>query len=150
MGDRGALTLGFTHQESRQRSPMWGSLTLPYADGSLADFDVSASTSQDWTRWNLRSTSAFVEYTHALSADWDGKVTYTHSEGSNSTKLFYAYSLTGALEPDNTGLLGWPYRSESESTSDIVDANLDRPLQRIRPPARSHHRPEPFAANQFL
>ena len=45
--DNGVLTLGFTHQKAVQRSPMWGSLTLPYADGTLADFDVSASTSQD-------------------------------------------------------------------------------------------------------
>lgn len=124
VGDRGALTLGFTYQESRQRSPMWGSLTLPYADGSQAEFDVSASTSQDWTRWNLRSTSAFVEYTHSLSADWDAKIAYNHREGHNATRLLYAYSLTGTLAPDNTGLLGWPYRSEGDSTSDIVETNL--------------------------
>ena len=30
---------------------MWGSLTLKYTDGSDAEFDTSASTSQDWTFW---------------------------------------------------------------------------------------------------
>lgn len=125
VGDQGVLSMGLTVQDYRQRSPMWGSLTLNYADGSLAEFDVSASTSQDWTRWNLRSYNAFVEYTHVLSPDWEAKLSYNHRRSDQDVKLFYAYSLSGTLNPDNTGLLGWPYRSESESGSDIVEANLN-------------------------
>lgn len=124
IGLDGVLTLGLTYQDSRQRSPMWGSLTLPYADGTLANFDVSASTSQDWTRWNNQSYNAFVEYSHTLSPDWEAKVTYNHTKGTGATKLFYAYTFTGYLNADNTGLNGWPYRSESESVSDILDLNL--------------------------
>ena len=124
VGDNGILALGLTYQDAKQRSPMWGSLTLPYADGSLAEFDVSASTSQDWARWSNRMQSAFVEYTHALSPDWEAKVTYNHAEGDDATKLFYAYTFTGHLNDDNTGLVGWPYRSESTSSSDILDVNL--------------------------
>ena len=124
VGDNGILALGLTYQDAKQRSPMWGSLTLPYADGSLAEFDVSASTSQDWTRWSNRMQSAFVEYTHALSPDWEAKLTYNHAEGDDATKLFYAYTFTGYLNDDNTGLVGWPYRSESTSSSDILDVNV--------------------------
>lgn len=124
IGRDGMLTVGFTFQDARQRSPMWGSLTLRYADGRQAEFDVSASTAQDWTRWNNRSVDAFAEYRHALSADWDAKLTVSHREGRDSTKLFYAYTLTGHLNDDNTGLLGWPYRSQGESSADVVDANL--------------------------
>ncbi len=124
IGDDGVLTFGFTYQDERTRSPMWGSLTLPYADGTLADFPSSASTSQDWTRWGNRSHNAFVEYTHALSSDWDAKLTYNHRRGTEDVKLFYAYTFTGTLNPDNTGLVGWPYRSESTSTSDVLDASL--------------------------
>ncbi|MCP5198119.1 MAG: TonB-dependent siderophore receptor [Gammaproteobacteria bacterium] len=124
IGRDGVLTLGFTYQDAKQRSPMWGSLTLPYADGTLADFDVSASTSQDWTRWNNRLIDAFVEYTHMLSNDWEAKLTYDHREGKDSTRLLYAYTLTGYLNDDNTGLYGWPYRSQGESSADVIDFNL--------------------------
>ena len=124
IGLDGVLTLGLTYQDAQQRSPMWGSLTLPYADGTLAEFDVSASTAQDWTRWDTRTHNAFVEYAHMLSPDWEAKVSYNHTEGSSATKLFYAYSFTGHLNDDNTGLIGWPYRSESKSSSDILDVNL--------------------------
>ncbi|MFT4101909.1 MAG: TonB-dependent siderophore receptor [Burkholderiaceae bacterium] len=135
IGSSGVLTAGVTVQDSRQRSPMWGSLTLPYSDGTQADFDVSASTSQDWTRWNNRSIDAFVEYTHILSNDWEGKLTYNHRKGKDSTKLFYAYSLSGTLNEDNTGLLGWPYRSRGDSTADVIDANLSG---RVRAFGRQH------------
>lgn len=124
IGLNGVLTLGLTYQDARQRSPMWGSLTLPYADGMLAEFDVSASTAQDWTHWDTRSHNAFVEYTHMLSPDWEAKFTYNRAEGSSASKLFYAYSPTGYLNADNTGLIGWPYRSEGKSSSDILDVNL--------------------------
>jgi outer membrane receptor for ferric coprogen and ferric-rhodotorulic acid len=125
IGSSGALTAGFTYAESLQRSPMWGSLTLMLADGSQAEFDSSASTSQDWTRWELRSASAFVEYAHTFSGDWEAKVTYNHRTGDEAVKLFYAYSLTGTLNDDYTGLYAWPYRSDAESESDIVDASLN-------------------------
>lgn len=124
IGVNGVLTLGLSHQDSKQRSPMWGSLTLPYADGSLAAFDVSASTSQDWTRWNNRRQSVFVEYAHTLANNWEAKLTLNHAEGKDATKLFYAYAFTGHLNNDNTGLNGWPYRSDQRSSSDIVDVNL--------------------------
>lgn len=125
IGNAGALTVGFTYTDSLQRSPMWGSLTLLRADGTQLEFDSSASPSQDWTRWALRSANAFIEYAHTLSPDWEAKLTYNHRTGDEAVKLFYAYSLTGTLNNDNTGLLGWPYRSDSDSRSDIVDANLN-------------------------
>jgi len=124
IGPAGVLTAGFTFTDSLQRSPMWGSLTLMRADGTQVEFDSSASPSQDWTRWALRSANAFIEYAHTLSPDWEAKLTYNHRTGDEAVKLFYAYSLTGTLNADHTGLIGWPYRSDSESRSDIVDAHL--------------------------
>ncbi len=124
LGTAGVLTAGFSYTEYLQRSPMWGSLTLMLANGTQAEFDTSASPSQDWTRWELNSANAFVEYAHTFSDDWEASLTYNHRTGDEAVKLFYAYSLTGTLNDDYTGLYGWPYRSESDSRADIVDANV--------------------------
>lgn len=124
VGAAGVLTAGLTYTESDQRSPMWGSLTLVLADGTQAEFDTSASTSQDWTRWELSSLSAFIEYAHTLSDNWEAKLTYNHRTGDEAVKLFYAYSFTGTLNNDYTGLNAWPYRSDSDASSDIINANL--------------------------
>lgn len=124
IGSNGTLTLGITNVDAKQDSPMWGSLTLRRADGTQADFPVGSSTSQDWTYWNNKYTNAFVEYTHRLGQDWEAKVTYSDRRSDEATKILYAYSSTGVLNNDNTGLLGWAYRSVGDTRDRILDANL--------------------------
>lgn len=125
IGDDGVLTLGVTAVDSEQDSPMWGSLTLLRSDGAQANFDVGSSTSQNWTYWNTKSYNAFAEYSHRLSPNWEAKLTYNYRHGNDATKLLYAYSPTGVLNPDNTGLVGWPYRSLGSSDNHVLDANLN-------------------------
>lgn len=136
IGEDGVLTLGFTHQDARQRSPMWGSLTLNRVDGSQAEFDVSSSTSQDWTYWNTRSNTAFIEYAHGLSDDWEAKLTYTHRRGEEDVRLLYAFASSGSLNADNTGLVGWPYASFVTTRNDIVDLNVSGHFNAL---GREHH-----------
>ncbi|MBT9494011.1 MAG: TonB-dependent siderophore receptor [Paucibacter sp.] len=124
IGRDGVLTVGLTAVDAKQDSPMWGSLTLLRSDGTQADFPVGSSTSQQWTYWNTKSVNAFVEYAHRLGADWDAKLTYNRRQGDETTRLLYASSDSGKLNPDNTGLVGWPYRSIGDTTSQVLDANL--------------------------
>lgn len=125
IGTHGVLTLGVTAVDAKQDSPMWGSLTLLRSDGTQADFDVGSSTSQKWTYWNNKSYNAFAEYSHHLAPDWEAKATYNFRHGNESTRLLYAYSPTGVLNPDNTGLVGWPYRSEGSADNHVLDVNLN-------------------------
>lgn len=124
IGNNGTLTLGITNVDAKQDSPMWGSLTLRRADGSQADFAVGSSTSQDWTYWNNRYTNAFIEYTHLLDRDWEIKVTSSDRRSDEATKILYAYSPTGVLDNDNTGLIGWAYRSVGDTSDRILDASV--------------------------
>lgn len=121
IGRDGVLTAGVTVIDAQQDSPMWGSLTLLRTDGTQIDLPVGTSTAQQWTYWNTKSTSGFVEYAHRLSPDWEAKATYNYRRGNESTKLLYAF---GALNADNTGLYGWPYRSEGRTTNQVLDANV--------------------------
>lgn len=129
IGSHGVLTVGITAVDSQQDSPMWGSLTLLRADGTQADFPVGSSTSQRWTYWNTRSYNAFIEYAHQLADGWEAKLTYNTRHGDESTRLLYAYSPTGVLKADNTGLVGWPYRSEGDTDHHVLDANLSGDFQ---------------------
>jgi outer membrane receptor for ferric coprogen and ferric-rhodotorulic acid len=121
IGRNGTLTVGLTAIDSRQDSPMWGSLTLLRSDGTQADLPAGTSTSQDWTYWNTKSYSGFVEYAHKLSANWEAKATYNYRHSNEDTKLLYA---TGSLNPDNTGLVGWPYRSTGGTDNRVADVNI--------------------------
>lgn len=125
IGTNGTLTLGVSVNDSEQDSPMWGSLTLLRSDGIQEDFDVEVSTSQDWTYWDTEAKTGFVEYTHQLSDSWNVKLTYNNRQGDESTRILYVYEpTTGTLNPDLTGLVGWPYRSESTSDNQVLDANI--------------------------
>ncbi len=125
IGSSGVLTLGITHVDNQQKSPMWGSLTLNYLAGGQAEFDTSSSTSQDWTYWNTQSTTAFAEYSHFFNDDWVGKVTATKRRAKEETRLLYAYTFSGGLNADNTGLVGWPYGSFTTTDHHMLDANLN-------------------------
>ena len=46
------LTLGFSRQEDKADSPMWGALPLYYLDGEDTDYSRSTSTSADWSFWD--------------------------------------------------------------------------------------------------
>lgn len=124
IGDHGVLTLGASYEDSHQKSPMWGALTFVRADGSQTEFPVSSSTSQDWTYWDTKTRTAFVEYTHDLGAGWEAKFTYNHHDTDQQTRIFYAYSPSGVLDDDDTGLVGWPYASHDITHNDIFDVNL--------------------------
>ncbi|WP_431256783.1 TonB-dependent siderophore receptor [Roseateles chitinivorans] len=125
IGTNGVLTVGVTAVDAKQDSPMWGSLTLLRSDGTQADFPRGSSTSQDWTYWNTRSYNAFAEYTHQLGRNWEAKVTYNYRHGNDATRIFYAYvPETSVLNPDDTGLIGLPYRSLGSSDNHVLDANL--------------------------
>ncbi|MFG6455427.1 TonB-dependent siderophore receptor [Roseateles sp. BYS96W] len=121
IGRNGVLTVGVTATDSKQDGAMWGSLTLLRSDGTQADLPVGSSTAQKYNYWNVESRSAFIEYAHRLSDDWEAKVTYNKRHGNESTNLFYVY---GTLKPDNTGLVGQHYRSEGKTDNEVLDVNL--------------------------
>ncbi|HEY0062135.1 MAG TPA: TonB-dependent siderophore receptor [Telluria sp.] len=125
IGNNGMVTFGFGYQDAKQKSPMWGSLTLNYADGRMADFDESASTSQEWTFWNTKSKNAFVEYTHTLSPNWEAKLTYNVRSAEEEVRLLYAFPTGTGLNNDNTGLIGWPYGSFVSTHNAVFDANIN-------------------------
>ncbi|WP_295798129.1 TonB-dependent siderophore receptor [uncultured Microbulbifer sp.] len=125
IGDNGVLTAGVTLRNDKQDSPMWGSLTLYYPDGSMADFSSSSSTAADWTYYDTEARTAFVEYTHLLPQGWEAKFTYNRHENDTRSKLLYAYNTAGNfIYEDGSGLVGWPYLGTTESTNDLLDANI--------------------------
>jgi outer membrane receptor for ferric coprogen and ferric-rhodotorulic acid len=128
IGENGVLTVGVSTVDSRQDSPMWGSLTLLRTNGTQADFPAGSSTSQKWAYWNTKNYNAFIEYVHRLSPGWEAKLTYDQRHGDEWTKLFYAYTDFSTppkpLNPDNTGLSGWPYRSVGSTDTTVFDANV--------------------------
>lgn len=125
IGDNGTLTLGYSWQKADSDNNMWGALTFNNSDGSQAEWNRSASTTQDWTYWNTRTETAFVEYTHQLGNDWQVKASYNYRKLGSDDQLFFAYSTTGLDPRTGTGLVGWAYKGIDDGRSQLGDVTVN-------------------------
>ncbi|WP_416305604.1 TonB-dependent siderophore receptor [Neptunicella sp. SCSIO 80796] len=122
--DVSSIAVGYSYQNAQSDGVMWGGLTFSNLDGTQAEFDVGASTAQDWTYWDNINQSAFVEYNHLLSAQWQLQLSYNYRAMESDSKLLFAYSYEG-LDPDTAeGLVGWPGRWPGQDKANIYEAKL--------------------------
>lgn len=120
--DQSTLTLGFSHQDANTDGNLWGGLVFNYTDGTQAEWDVSDTTTQDWTQWDTLNTTAFVEYTYLFDNDWEVKATYNQQDFEDQSKLFYAY---GSIDKNtNLGLVGWPGKYDSTFDAQLFDITV--------------------------
>jgi outer-membrane receptor for ferric coprogen and ferric-rhodotorulic acid len=95
------LSAGVSYQEDDPRGPMWGGLPVFFSDGSRTHLSKSATTTQDWTRWNVKYTNWFADLTQKINDDWNVKLSYAHGKREAESKLFYVSG-----NPDKTTGLG--------------------------------------------
>jgi outer membrane receptor for ferric coprogen and ferric-rhodotorulic acid len=85
------VTVGYSFQYNQARGVLWGALPLDYSDGTPVQFPVSATTSADWTFWNVKDQAAFSELTYNLGAGWLVKGVATFKQFNEHAKLLYAF-----------------------------------------------------------
>ncbi|AQQ66780.1 hypothetical protein Mag101_03340 [Microbulbifer agarilyticus] len=116
------LTLGASYQSSLADSPLWGALPLVYTDGSRTDYDVSASTSAEWSYWDNVETEVFVEIKHELANGWNVKGYLSAAKIEGDSELLYMYSLP---DPEtDVGLIGYASEYTEEADRDVFDLRV--------------------------
>ena len=113
LGENTQLAIGAHEQNDRPKGLMWGGLPMYYTDGGQTNFDVSKSTSANWSYWNQNTCSLFAELTHQFNEDWQAKAVYTNRSFTQDSALFYAYGTPNR----NTGLGLYAYPSEYDMTN---------------------------------
>jgi len=86
------VTAGYTRQENNADGVLWGALPLTYTDGTRVPYPVSASTSADWTYWNVKDQSVFAELNYEFGGGWQAKGVFTYKRFEENAKLLYAYN----------------------------------------------------------
>lgn len=117
--DYSTLTVGFSYQDANTDGNTWGGLIFNYTDGTQAEWDESATTTQNWTMWDTVNRNAFIEYAYQFSDDWRLNINYNRRDFEEQDKLFYVY---GSIDKE-TGLggYGWPGRYDSEVDADLLE-----------------------------
>jgi outer membrane receptor for ferric coprogen and ferric-rhodotorulic acid len=121
------VTAGYALQDNRSRGVLWGALPLLYADGTKVDYPRSASTSADWTYWDVKDQTAFTELDYRFDNGWELKATGTYKRFNENAKLLYAY---GNPDPDTgLGVKGMSGVYPSKYENFILDAYASGPFQ---------------------
>lgn len=106
-------TTGYTRQENDSDGVLWGALPLLYSDGTRISYPVSASTSADWTFWNVHDESAYAELAYAAEGGWQAKGRFTYNRRSSLATLLYAYGYPDRQTGLGVGGMTGIYRSPS-------------------------------------
>lgn len=121
--DRTLVRVGMSYQNNVPKGNFWGGLVGLYSDGTPTDWDVSTTTSADWTRWETKNTNIFANVEHTFNNGWELRVNYNRMDYKKpDVRLLYVY---GSLDKETgAGLIAWPYRAEGESSLDSLDIQL--------------------------
>ena len=128
LGDNAIATFGYTQQDNASDGVLWGALPMYDVDGVQPEFDVSTTTSMDWTFWDTHSKTAFAELTYALPAGWEAKAILTHNDYDESSELFYVYAFPAYDQETGLGLYGYPGAYDTFSERTLFDAQLSGPF----------------------
>ncbi len=122
--ENSTLAIGVSYNDSNTDGNLWGALIFANSDGTQAEWDVSASTAQEWSFWDVETHTAFVEYAYYLPLGWELEASYNYRYSEEDNQLFYVYT-AGGLDPDTgLGLIGWPGSYPSETNADIFEVSL--------------------------
>jgi len=117
--DNSTLTFGGSYQDANSDGVMWGGLVFNYTDGTQAEWDVSASPTQEWSSWDTTNATAFIEYAYIFDNDWEIKATYNRRDSEDVGNLFYIY---GVIDKETKlGLKGYPGAWDGEFSANLFD-----------------------------
>lgn len=116
------LSAGASYQANSPRATLWGGLPTWYADGSRTDWPRSKTIGADWTRWDSKQRTAFVNLEQDFGRDWTLRLYGNYSKNSGDMRLLYLYG-----QPDRTtglGLVPIPARYDSRLSQLDLTARL--------------------------
>ena len=124
LGDAVTLAAGHTRQDNNSNGVLWGAVPVIYSDGTQAAYDVSTTTTMDWTYWNTLTETSFVELGWQIHSDLQLTSTVTYTDYAEASELFYTYWQTG-LDPDTgLGMFGYPGKYDDSRESLHWDTTL--------------------------
>lgn len=124
LGNLITLALGYARQDNNSDGVLWGAAPIIYTNGSQADFDVSTSTTMNWTFWDTLTDTAFVELGWQIADRMQLTSTVTQTRYKENSELFYVYWNTGLDADTGLGMFGYPGKYDDDSDTLIWDSVL--------------------------
>ena len=124
VADSLTLALGYTRQDNNSDGVLWGAAPVIFTNGEQADFDVSTSTTKNWTYWDTLTETAFAELGWQISDNWTLTSNLTQTDYEENSELFYVYWNTGLDADTGLGMFGYPGKYDDTADTLIWDTSL--------------------------
>lgn len=116
------LTFGHIFEDDNADGNLWGANPVAFTDGSPTDYDVSTSTSADWSFWDNEANWTFLRLEHDFNDRWRVRGELAHASRDSDSELFYMY---GTPEPvTGLGLFAYPSAFTQETDQWMYDLRV--------------------------
>ncbi|KAF1069103.1 MAG: Ferric-pseudobactin BN7/BN8 receptor [Pseudomonas citronellolis] len=126
LDDATLLTAGFSRQKNQANSPLRTGLQTFYANGEKTHFSRSASSSPDWSYFDVDKTNVFVSLEHRFDNGWSAKAEVGHTEYEFDELINY---MNGEIDQaTGSGAYLYPNRWSGTPRENNLDAYLTGPF----------------------
>ncbi|WP_044416280.1 TonB-dependent siderophore receptor [Halarcobacter anaerophilus] len=122
------LSFGASVEDIDRNGIRWGGLPAFYSDGSKTNLSRSKTISDDWTYWDVKTTSYYADFKQYLYEDISLNLSYSRREIDSKTALAYYYGTVDKTTKNADGYL-YDYVSEAEEKEDNLNLYASIPFK---------------------
>ena len=130
-------SIGASVEDVDRRNVRWGGMPAFYSDGTRAKFDRSKTVSDDWTYWDIKTTSYYTELKQYFLDDASINLSLSRKEMDAKQNLAYfegtVDKTTGkpAIGADDYGLYGGQYTNKKEQNNIDLYASIPFEIKKL-------------------
>lgn len=109
------VSVGYDYQNLAPRGMPWGGLPIFNADGSRAHWSRSQTAAADWSRWDNRISTGFVDVEHRLDNGWKLRGVFNQGRTKYEERLFSVGSTVATDGSVSVDALGYDGRVRQDS-----------------------------------
>jgi outer-membrane receptor for ferric coprogen and ferric-rhodotorulic acid len=126
LSDTTFLSIGASYEDLDKNGVAWGGLPAFDSNGNRIDFDRSKSVTEDWTYWDMKTTSVFTNLQQYITDQISLNSSYTYTDMDEKSKLLW---FTGKVNTnDGSGISAKAYEDVVHRTDENFDFNLKAPF----------------------
>ncbi|MDD3009124.1 MAG: TonB-dependent siderophore receptor [Arcobacter sp.] len=131
------LSLGTSIEDIDRSGIRWGGMPAFYSDGTRATFDNSKTISDDWTAWNIQTTTNYVDFKQYVHNDISLNASLVHRDIKADGNLAYfggtVDKTTGnqVVGAGDFGLYGYGFANETKENSVDLYASIPFELAKL-------------------
>ncbi|APE04448.1 TonB-dependent receptor [Alteromonas sp. RW2A1] len=122
ISDSTTFSVSHSYHTNNADGNNWGANPLFYSDGTATNFDVSTSTSADWSYWDVEKHNTLVELDHVFANNWYMRATYSRKVTDEDSELFYVFGTPN--RETGLGLTGYASEYDHDEETDLIDVYL--------------------------